>query len=370
MNKEATAVDVTNEFKGKSNKRRNISIGILIILLILGTGGGIFWWYTLKTTISTNNAKVTGDIIDISFRTSGQLQTIHVKEGDHVEQGQILADLYSKPYQIILDQARAGLAVAEVNSAKFPYDLQSMEASIRKAEAGVSSASSSLKSAETSLEDARRYLEKQELLFASSAISEEQLNQARSNNIRAQAAADAAQAGVQSANETLKDSQQKLQAANETTPALLEAQLSAAQASFASAELNLANTVIKAPTSGSILRIAAAVGENISSGQTVVTIADLNTTWIQTNIEENKIARLKIGQKVDVKIDAYPGQILNGQVTSIGSAAQSTFSLISSESTSGNYTKVAQRLPVKIEIKDPGMILKPGMSAVIKIYIN
>ena len=109
-------------------------------------------------------------------------------------------------------------------------------------------------------------------------------------------------------------------------------------------------------------------GENVTSGQTIISICNLDETWISANIEEKKIARIKLGQKVEIRIDSYPGEVIPGRVDAVGNAAQSVFALISSESTSGNYTKVTQRLTIKIKPLDRKLVLKPGMSAQIKIY--
>lgn len=111
-------------------------------------------------------------------------------------------------------------------------------------------------------------------------------------------------------------------------------------------------------------------GENLSANQIVLSICDLKSIWITANIDESKISRIKKGQPVDIKIDAYPGQTFKGKVEAIGNATQSSFSLLPTESSSGNFTKVMQRIPVKIAVISPAQLLKPGMSARIKIHTN
>jgi len=110
------------------------------------------------------------------------------------------------------------------------------------------------------------------------------------------------------------------------------------------------------------------VGESVSVGQTILTISNLENTWISANIDEDKSGRVKVGQDVTVKIDSLPGIAFAGKVSEVGGAAQSTFALIPSENTSGNYTKVTQRFSIKITVDKQGQTLKPGMSAVINIH--
>jgi multidrug resistance efflux pump len=121
---------------------------------------------------------------------------------------------------------------------------------------------------------------------------------------------------------------------------------------------------------GTVIKIAVQPGENLTAGQAALTVSDLTRTWITANIEEKKISRVKDGQKAEVTIDAYPGKVFRGSVDTVGDASQSTFALIPTESSSGNFTKVTQRLQVKIEVENQGLLLKPGMSAIVKIHTS
>lgn len=141
-----------------------------------------------------------------------------------------------------------------------------------------------------------------------------------------------------------------------------------AQAAYDNAKLNYENSFIYATISGTVVRVPATIGENLSPGQPILSISDLNASWVVANIEETNYGRLHVGQKVDVRIDAYPGKVFAGKVTDVGGVTQSTFSLIPTQNDSGNFTKVTQRMPVKIEVNKEGLVLKPGMSAVIKIH--
>jgi membrane fusion protein (multidrug efflux system) len=166
----------------------------------------------------------------------------------------------------------------------------------------------------------------------------------------------------------LVDSQAKLNSEDKTGDAIYLAQLQQAQAAFDTAQLNLTNSVIKAPVNGTVVQVAVKVGENVTAGQTILSISDLDNTWISANIEEDKYGRLQVGQAVQVQIDAYPGTTFSGQVSELGGAAQSTFALIPTTNTAGNYTKVTQYFSCKITVDKKGLVLKPGMSTVINIH--
>lgn len=358
---------VVNEIPAPGSSKKRLSIVVIGVIIISGLFGAGLWWHQMRTSVKTDNAKVAGDMVDISVRISGQVKNIEVKEGDAVTKGQVLMELDNSPYENALRQARAGLAVAEANAARVPYDIGALQAGVRKSQAGVEAAQAALEIAGITLRDAQRSLEKQTALFKEGAVSQAGLDAAQTACEKARAGLVQAQANLDAARATLEDSQGKLSAAEKTAASLCQAQLDAAAASSENARLNLENTIIKAPADGTILKINVAVGETANTGQSVLTMADLNTVWVTANIDEGKISRVRAGQAAEVKIDAYPGKTLAGQVDRIGDAAQSAFAVIAMENTSGNYTKVTQRLQIKIKLENPGVVLKPGMSAIVKI---
>ncbi len=355
------------EMKIKPAIPRNRLVIIVLIIAVLAAAG-LMYWNAVRTTVSTDNAKVTGDLVDVSPKVAGQLQALYVVQGQDVKQGQVLAKLDDSQYKINLQQAQAALDLARANYARLPDDIKSANSTVEKSVSGIAAAEAQYKSAQIQLADAQRQLDHNQSLYASGAISKETLDTIQSNYNKAQAALEAAAATVKTNQQILADAQAKLNSSNNTQAAIYKAQLDQAQAAYNNAKLALDNTTITAVISGTILRIPEVVGENLTAGQTILTISNLNGTWVTANIEEKYYYRIKLGQKVDVSIDAYPGRTFSGIVSETGNATQATFSLISTENASGNYTKVAQRLPVKIKVHDPGKALKPGMSAVVKIH--
>lgn len=350
------------------NNRKHMGLIIAALLVVIAVGTTLIWNHVLRTTIKTDNAKAAGDIVDISPKVGGRLDVILVKEQQEVKKGEVLARLDSEPLKIALAQAEGTLAQCQANYNKLPDDLKAAAVAVNKAQEGVAAEESRVKSYQISLDDANRILAENHQLFSAGALSQETLDSTKSKVSTAQALLEAEKANLRVAQAAVDDALAKNDAANRTSAALYLAQLKQAKAGVDNARYNLKNSEIKAPSDGIVLRIVVQQGENVTSGQTMISICDLSATWITANIEEKKIARVKTGQKVDIRIDGYPGEVIPGKVEAVGNAAQSVFALISSESTSGNYTKVTQRLTIKIMPLDRKLVLKPGMSAQVKIY--
>ncbi|MEN6391472.1 MAG: HlyD family secretion protein [Syntrophomonas sp.] len=362
------AVQETQKAMAWAGSKRRLSVIILLAFIGLAAIGGLVWHEYAKKLVSTDNAKVAGDIVDISSKLNGRLEAIEVKEEQYVEQGQVIAELDLVPLQLALNQSEAALEQAQANYDKLPEDIRSADAVVAKAEDALNAAQGTEKTCEIALAEGERALKQNETLYQAGAVSEEayKVSQAKVDSL--EAALDTARANSGAAQAALEDAVAKDDATQKTSGAIYQAQLKKARADYEVAKYNLDNASIKAPISGTVVRVSVQAGENVSFGQTILSICDLENAYITANIDEQDIARIKPGQKVEISIDAYSGQTLNGQVDTIGGAAQSVFSIISTESSSGNYTKVSQRLPIKIVPEKGKLLLRPGMSAVIKIH--
>lgn len=341
-----------------------------ILALMLVAAAIIIWQYNLNRSVSTDYAKITGDTVDISSKISGRLERLPVKEGDTVKVGQLIACLDNSQYKLALEQARANLVQAESNQQKLPMDQKSAQAIYDKARQAVLAAQAQLNSSQISLTDARRILDKNQSLNAAGALSQEALDKSQSDYDKASATVEKNQADLLSAKASVSDAEAKQDIVTQTAGASYQSQLKLAQAAYNLALLNYQNSFIKAPVSGKVVRITEKIGENVLAGQTVLTICNLDSTWIIANIDEKRIGRIKPGQQVDIRIDAYPDKVFNGKVDSIAGTTKSVFSVLPTESTSGNYTKVSQFIPVKITVNHDGAVLRSGMSATVKIKVK
>lgn len=331
-----------------SNKRRYTLIaGVLAGLLAIAGG---WWWIASGGKVSTDDARVKSNIVNVSTKVPGQIEELLVKEGDHVEAGQLLVKIDSQALQIQVEQAEANLASAQAK-------LASLQAGNRPQQVAQSQAS--VEQAAANLDNARKNFERAANLYEEGAMSAQQRDAAQTALKVAQAQYDAAAQNLSLVNE----------GATEQDRQFAEAQVAQAAAALKTARLQLENSEIKAPIAGIVAKAPVDPGEMVAVGQTVYSITNLSDAWVEANIEETDIGKVQNGQSVEFTVDAYPGKKFKGEVVDVGAATGSQFALLPSDNTSGNFTKVTQRLSVKIKVVEAGnAILKPGMSAVVDIH--
>ncbi|MBP2626017.1 MAG: secretion protein HlyD family protein [Firmicutes bacterium] len=333
------------------NKKKKWMIVAGAFLGIFAIVGG-WWWMKSSGIVSTDDASVKNNIVRISAKVAGQVEESVVKEGDIVQVGQVLAKVDSKAFRIQVEQAQANLASAQAK-------LDSLKAGNRPQQLAQSEASVEQSSA--SLENARKNYERIEALFNTGAISAQQKDAAFTALKVAESQEKAAYQGYSLISE----------GATEQDIRYAEAQVAQAVASLKSAQLQLDNSVIVTPIAGIVAKALVDQGEIISAGQPIFSITNPDDSWIEANIEETAIGKVQVGQAVSFKIDAYPGKEFRGEVIDVGTATGSQFALLPADNTSGNFTKVTQRLSVKIKVTDAGnAVLKPGMSAVVDIHVK
>lgn len=340
---------MVEENKQKSNKKLIILAGVVSAVLCIAGG---WWWIRSSSLVSTDDARVKSEIVNVSSKVSGQLEQVLVQEGESVSVGQVIAKIDSQALEVQLDQAKANLGAAQAK-------LASIKAGSRPQELAQSQAA--VQQAAANLENARKNEERSASLFDEGALSAQQRDTARTALEVAQAQYHAATEGYSMAAEgaTAEDIQ------------YAEAQVAQAAAAVKNAQLQLEHSTVKSPVAGVVAKKTVEEGEIISVGQPLFSITNLDSSWVEANIEENQIGKVQVGQVVDFKIDSYPGKVFKGEVSDVGSATGSQFALLPSDNTSGNFTKVTQRLAVKIKVVDSGeLVLKPGMSAVIDIHVK
>jgi membrane fusion protein (multidrug efflux system) len=353
--------------------RKKIGLAIAALILLAAIAGGLWYWHYLQITVSTDDAQVTGNIADISPKINGRLEKLDVSEGDVVTAGQELAELDHDTLQVAMNQAEAAQEIAQVNYAKLPDDVKSAQAAVDKAGQELQAAQAQVKVDEFTLSDAKRNLDQSQTLNAAGAASKEALDDANSKYGSAQAKLDADQANVLSAQASLQSAQANLESINDTSADYYQAQVKQAQAAYDNAKLTYDESYIYATTDGTVVRVPAVVGENLSPGTPILSISDLRATWVDANVLEGSYGRIHLGQNADVHVDAYPGKVFQGKVIELGGVAQYTFDLIPIQNDSGNFTKITQRIPIKIEVDSSqlqqyGILLKPGMSVEVTIH--
>src|SRR6266853_261707 len=373
---------------------------LLVLALVIG-GAGLLLRNSLAWE-STDDAQVNGHIMPLSVRVNGYVLEVPVIEGQLVHAGDVLVTIDPKDYTIAVEQAQATFADAKasalssrfnvpITSVTTKSNLDSADTAVVNAEAGFQAAQQNFESAKAVLQQAEANAAKSdadlvryEQLVAKEDISHQQYDQAvaaakanRSGVVSAGATVLAAEQAVRQAQGKLLQSRADVRSA-ETAPQKVsmtrakadaaDAQARVRKAQLNQAELNLSYTVVRSPVTGIIGKKTVEVGQNVSIGQELVEVVPLDDVWVTGNFKETQLAHMRPGQPVEIKVDAY-GRTWKAHVTNLGAGAGSVFSLLPPENATGNYVKVVQRVPVRIDFdRNPGPdfnaegLLKPGLS--------
>lgn len=303
---------------------------------------------------TTENAYVRGKVTFLAPQVAGHIAEVEVQDYQTVTAGQLLARIDDRIYVQQLAQAQAQLEIQQADLDNYQQDRASAEASIRSAEA-------SLESAEASLRAAQANWDRIEPLRRKGVV-----NQADTDTARA--TLDSATAGLHEAQAALDISQQELRTV-ESTLASLKAGVENARAAKALAQIDLDNTRILAPVDGRVGEVSARVGQYVSAGTQLMGLVP-HQTWVVANFKETQVKGMTVGQPATVRVDALGGVALTGHITSFAPATGSEFSVIKTDNATGNFTKVTQRLPVKIEFdtdQTDAARLVPGLSVVVSV---
>lgn len=394
----------------KQRKLLGPAIGVVVVI-VLGIGGYLFWQH-LSQVETTDDAQVDGDFYSISSRIPGHVLEVKVEDQQQVKAGDVLAVLDPKDFEVSVARARADLsdAAAALDSSQTEVPITSVttkstltsassakldasaglavaESQLSAAKAREATASANVRVAQANSVKAAQDVERYKTLVAKDEISKQQYDQAvaaqeatratldamravlneAAQNIRvaensvAQAKARVAQAEAQVQAASTGPEQVKVTRARAGSAA---ARVEQAKALLEQAELNLKYTTIVAPVDGVIGKKTIAAGQNIAAGQELMAVVSLDKLWITANFKETQLAKMRVGQKVKFSVDAFDREY-TGKVLRIAGASGARMSLLPPENATGNYVKVVQRIPVRIEI-DPGQnqdhLLRQGMS--------
>ena len=339
---------------------------------------GAIWalWYFLigRNHVSTDNAYVNAEMAQVTPLISGAAIEVRVKDTQSVRKGDILVRLDPANARIAVAQAEADLAEARRRFRQAVATNSALSAQINARGADISQARAQLVSAQAEFDKARIDLRRREALAGNGAVSGEELTSARRSLASAQAALETARAGVVQAEATRSAAQGEF-AANDalvrgsredSDPGVL-----AAQARLESARLDLDRTVIRAPVDGVVTRRQVQLGQRLTQGQTIMTIVPVNSLYIDANFKERQLRRVRVGMPATVTADVYGGDVVyHGRVAGIAGGTGASMALIPAQNATGNWIKVVQRLPVRIEL-DPKELaqnpLRVGLSTEVEI---
>jgi membrane fusion protein (multidrug efflux system) len=331
----------------------------------------------------TDDAYLRADLTPLSTRVSGTIRKMAVGDFESVNPGQLLIQLDDDDYAAILAEAKAALAAAEAQlddnrAAKRIQDakIDNAETGITQATAAVNAAKAAIVSVQPDVEHTATELKRQQALLASKATTQQELEGAVANADRYSGMLAGQQAGLVRAQAQLDSSRAVLEAekrqreALDTRDAVYKADIEAKKAAIIVAEVNLGYTRILAPAEGAVGERHVQEGQLVAPGMEVIDLVR-GDVWIQANFKETQLTNMQKGDAADITIDTFPGVTLHGKVLEISPASGSQFALLPPDNATGNFTKVVQRIPVKI-VLDPGHPLqgrlRPGFSAVVTVH--
>ncbi|NYF53475.1 HlyD family secretion protein [Tunturiibacter gelidoferens] len=369
-------------------KKWSIAIPVLVlaiaIFLIFAIRGHWDSWKSNAVLQRTNDAYVTGDQIPLSTRISGTVQRVGVQDYQSVKAGQSIVELDHSDYQASVDEARAAISAAraELNAnqdAKQAADasIDAAKASVEQAQAAADAAQAGIDAAQAQVTQSVSEYQRQEKLLANRAATHQQFEQVQEARDAAQAALQSRRADLARARAAVASSRAAVAGALQQRAALnakdasLQAQIAAKTAGVTIAQVSLAYTKIVAPADGRVGRLRVHPGQLVGAGVQVVDFVQ-DGAWVEANFLETQLAHVRVGDTADIKIDAYPSQILYGHVSEIAPASGSAAALLPPDNATGNFTKVVQRVPVKIlfDGNPSGDILRPGLSAEITVHTD
>lgn len=352
----------------KKNRRSGwktiaIAVGGLLVMAAVAFG---YWYLYMRGLVTSDDARIDGDMVDLAPRISGTLVQVAPGEGDRVAEGDLLFSLDTRELEAALARAeaqveagRAALQVAQAQQLKAQHGPRTAEIEI--ARAALARAEAQLKLAETDRSRARR-------LFEQQAVARSRLDQA-------QTAWEAAEQARRAAADRLRLLQQGTRSedlsAAQATLERLRAQLAVAEAGASQVRIQLEQARVSAPFDGVVVRRWRDPGGMIAAGTPVLTLLDPSSLRVSANIDERDLSRIAIGDPVDISVDAYPDLHLSGEVDKILRATNSQFSLVPAEGVSGTFIKVAQRVPIRVSLALPDDLpLGPGLSVEISVHVG
>ena len=338
-----------------SRKQIGVAIAVVIGVLILFYGGRSYAYSRVHE--STDNAQVDGRILPVLAKVGGYVQAVNAHENEPIAAGALIVGIDDAEYRDRLTQAEADLQVAAAAFGANGSTGQS-QAQVLTASSQHSSLNAQIRAAKATAAKAEADLARAEDLAKQHIISDAQLDAAR-------ALAEAGKANVLAMEEQAGAAGASITSA-EAGVRLAQARLRSAQAQRDFAALQLQYARIMAPESGVVSRKQVEVGQLIQPGQPLLWIVADSGVWITANFKETQLASMKPGQAAEVEVDAYPGCKLDGKVLSISSATGAKFALLPPDNATGNFTKVVQRIPVRLQVDKLGCgadrPLRPGMS--------
>ncbi len=356
------------------NQKSNKKSIIIVVLILSGLSYGIYKYMHSLSHETTDDAQIEKNMNPIIPRVMGYVTKVYIKDNDYVKKGDTLFTIDNNDFIVKLEDAKAALIAAQGNYEVSKADIGSALASVSVSDANVQSAGGTIETAKIRLGRATNDFERYNNLYKNHSITKQQYEQALAAKQEAesqlrilqdQQKASSFQKSVIIAKSKVSNKQSEVAFAN----------IKRAEAMLEAAKLNLSYTVVTAAIDGQVSKIAIQPGQLVQPGQALFYIINNQEAWVIANFKETQLNKMKMGQKVTVKVDAYPDTDFEGEITSFSPATGSKFSLLPPDNATGNFVKTIQRLPVKISsnaTNNPEKIklLRPGMNVDVDVHLN
>ncbi|WP_250455019.1 HlyD family secretion protein [Caballeronia sp. ATUFL_M2_KS44] len=335
--------------------RRRLLIIVGLVAAVVAVAWGVRWWTVGRFIESTDDAYLKADSVTIAPKVSGYVTEVLVEDNQAVAAGAPLARLDTRQYQASLDQAKATLDARAA-------DIQRAEAEVRQQQANADQAKAQAEVSRVSLQHAEDDVTRYRPLVATGAESAERLASLVSTRDQARATLAANQAAARSAATQI--------GATEAQIAQARAQLEAAQAQLNQSKLDFSDTTLYSPLAGRVGDRSVRVGQFVQPGTRLMTVVPVQTVYLEANFKETQVGRMRVGQPATLHVDALKGTDLHGVVESFSPGTGAEFALLPPENATGNFTKIVQRVPVRIRV-DTGpetrKVLLPGLSVTVDV---
>ncbi|NWK95445.1 EmrA/EmrK family multidrug efflux transporter periplasmic adaptor subunit [Sphingobium lactosutens] len=363
--------------EGRQSARKTWLTRLAIVVIVAGLLWGIWYLLVGRNQVSTDNAYVNAEMAQVTPLISAQATDVLVSDTQTVRKGDILVKLDPSNAQIAVAQAEADLAEARRRFRQTVATSGSLTAQVDARGADIVQARAQLATAQADFDKARIDLQRREALVGDGAVSGDEVTAARKGYAAARAALDLARAGVQTAQATRNAATGQLEANDalvrgstiDTDPAVL-----AAKAKLDSAKLDLGRTIIRAPVDGVITKRQVQVGQRVAQGSPIMTVVPLSQLYVDANFKERQLRQVKVGMPATVTSDLYgSGVVYHGKVVGFSGGTGSSMSLIPAQNATGNWIKVVQRLPLRIQL-DPKELaahpLRVGLSMEVELDLS
>ena len=357
--------------KKKTNKKFTF---VLIGLVTLGVVYGGYKYNHSLSHETTDDAQVEQNMTPIIPRVTGFIEKIYVKDNQFVKKGDTLFVIDNSDYIVKVEEAKAALLAAQSSFEVSKADVGTAQSSVSVSDANAKSSVNSIESAQIRLWRATNDFERFEKLYKNKSITKQQYEQALAAKQEAES-----QLKMMKQQKNANDFQKNVAVTktnvSQKQTSVAAANIERAKAALDAAMLNLKYTVVTAATNGQVSAVDLQPGQLIQPGQSLFYIINSEEVWVVANFKETQLNKMKLGQTVEIKADAFPGEKFEGTITSFSPATGSRFSLLPPDNATGNFVKTVQRLPVKISLttnnaKDKINLLRSGMNVEVDVHLN